>query len=577
MSVFNPNDPNKTLIPQTGNRQTPYNIGGKPPYGFVGTPAYNPAWNPGVPQSFVGPPVPGTEEVALYERFDWDKSIDARQYQNPAFVGIGSTGKVPQWMQGDGGAVKRILRGYMRRSTVYPLSQPGLSDQQKATNAKLYFMYNPSDVARQYVSYSVLAGQSSDNPDSAVNGGQQVPALVTMNMELLFDRQEEVARFPNHPGVLVDLAVFDMLIGNNVTSYDDVMKRDIDFGNAGATTAVSTPSAGADTTTLKPGLDIYITIIMSPSLVFEGKIMEASALFQKFSHRMTPTRMTLSVTLLLNYTGKLIPATTVNAADQAQAAWRRDLTANKETVNPAVKAGTRGAALNLNFEGRQLAVEWGSQWTAEAGKRVNTTGPYAGTTGSYYWNSKKNGVTYDRCANWQNDDLVLSSTDPARTPPYFDCSSFCWRCFNVIGWADALHLGTTCAPGSDFFIQTALDHTDVWSALQLDNSRGALDERTKDTLARNFNIWDPENTGQPGPNVGDMIVRQGQGASGHIGFIHSKISGDASNHRGWQWKVLHSCCPDEPVKYGTYTTDQIIFGGGNRPYTYIIRPHPIKS
>lgn len=564
-----------TPIPQpgVGTRKTPYDIGGKPPYGFTGTPAYNPAWNPGVPQSFVGPALPGTQEVALYERFDWDKSIDARQYQNPAFVGIGSTGRVPQWMQGEGGVTKRILRGYMRRSTVYPLSQPGLSDQQKATNAKLYFMYNPSDVMRQYVSYTALAGQSSDNPESATSGGQQVPAMVTMNMELLFDRQEEVARFPNHPGVLVDLAVFDMLIGNNITSYDDVMNRDVNFGDASASTAVSTPSGGADTATLKPGLDIYITIIMSPSLVFEGKIMEASALFQKFSHRMTPTRMTLTVTLWLNYTGKLIPATSVNAADQASAAWRRDLSATKDTVNPTVKAASKAAALNLNYQGRLLAVNWAERWTAEAGQRVNSTGPYAGTTGSYYANSKRDGIMHDRCDGFANDDLVAGGA-----PAYFDCSSLCYRAYHAVGWENALHLGPDCAPASDFFIDSALGNSDVWSYQELkgatiSNASASL----RDSLCHDFDLWDPENTGQPGPNTGDMLVRRGAGSAGHIAFIHSKLSGDASNYRGWQWKVIHSCCPDEPVKYGTYTTEQIIFGGDNRPYTHIIRPHPIQS
>lgn len=564
MSVFNPNDPNKTLVPQTGNRQTPYNIGGKPPYGFVGTPAYNPAWAPVLPGVSPTSNAPGgPHEVALYERFDWDKSIDARQYQNPAFVGIGSSGQVPTWMQGDGG-VKRILRGYMRRSTVYPLNQPGLSDAQKATNARLYFMYNPSDLARQYQSFSLLAGQATSDTNAQVNGGQQVPAMVTMSMELLFDRQEEVARFTDHPGVLVDLAVFDMLIGNDVTSYDDVLSRDaanLNVGDAGATTAISRPTT-TDTTSLKVGLDIYITIIMSPSLVFEGKVMEASALFQKFSHRMTPTRMTLSITLLLNYTGKLQPTDTINAAAQSAGAFRRDITNNKSSVDPTVKAASTAAALNLNYEGRLLAVQWAEQWTAEAGKQVNTAGPYppAGTTGSYYSHSKKLNQYFDRCKNWANDDLVLYT--PPHDIPYFDCSSLCYRALNVIGWADALHLGGGC-PGvvSDSFIEAASGNGDVWSILDL-----------KKTLSSQFNKWDPQNSGQPGPNVGDMLVRKGSGSAGHIAFIHSAL-GSAADDNQWKWKLLHSCCPDEPVKYSDpMTTAQIISG-----YTHIIRPHPIKS
>jgi hypothetical protein len=45
-----------------------------------------------------------------------------------------------------------------------------------------------------------------------VDNKKTKPYLQTdVGFQLHFDRQEEVSRFPDHPGVLVDLAVFDLL------------------------------------------------------------------------------------------------------------------------------------------------------------------------------------------------------------------------------------------------------------------------------------------------------------------------------------------------------------------------------
>lgn len=568
--------PNNTQ-PQitSGVRKTPYDIGGQTPYGFMQTPSYTTLWSPALVPGFQ---IPEQQEIALYDRMDWQNAYEG--YVNPPFIGVGSAGgAVPKFMQGEDGP-HRILRGYIRRSFAHPMSEPGLTDDQKATNARLYFMYNPSEFARQYVSYSVLAGQASDQIDNPVNGGQQVPALVSMNLELLFDRQEEVSRFPNHPGCLVDLAVFDMLIGNKATSYDDVMKRDAE-AKAGTTATDDTtavPDTGAPTgsdQSLKPGLDIYLTIIMSPTLVFEGRIMEASALFQKFSHRMTPTRMTITLTLLLNYTGKLLSQGVLSAADQAASALRKDLNTKKEDVDPTKKAESRNAALQLNYNGRILAVQWAEQWTAEA-KILANQGPYgpAGTYGSYYAHSKKLDRMFDRCANWQSDDL--GDATGTHQPPWFDCSSLCWRSYNVVGWCEALHLSKTCGDASGSFINTASAHGDVWSIDTVQHGFGST-KPSADLLkaaCEFFNSWDPENTGQGGPNTGDMLVKKGEGSDGHIAFIHSNISKDSSDPLSWRWKILHSCCPDEPVKYSEYSTQDIVNGGH---FHYIIRPHPIKS
>jgi hypothetical protein len=71
----------------TNEKSPTYNIGGVPPYGWTGTPGYNPFQVPSKDEAF--------GEVALYERLDWtggvETTADKKQLQNPPFIGIGST------------------------------------------------------------------------------------------------------------------------------------------------------------------------------------------------------------------------------------------------------------------------------------------------------------------------------------------------------------------------------------------------------------------------------------------------------------------------------------------------------
>jgi hypothetical protein len=559
-----------TLQPDITVRKTPYDIGGVPPYGYLQTPGYNTQL---APQLVPGFQLPAVQETALYERQDWQNAVDG--LTNPPFIGIGSsTGAVPSWMKGDDG-VHRILRGYIRRSYAHPITEPNLNEAQKNTNARLYFMYNPSEFTRQYVSYSALAGEATDDPNSALNLGQQVPALVTMDLTLFFDRQEEVARFANHPGVLVDLSVFDLLIGNDITTYD----KPINLNGANGTDG-SVPDTGAargQMASLKPGLDIFVTIIVSPSITFEGKIWAAGVQFQKFSHRMTPTQMTITLTLQLNYTGPLLPQGVLNAADQAAAKAAKQNASDLTEIDPTQKAASAGAALQANYDGRVKAVRWAENWTADAKIKYTDSGPYAGTYGVYYWHSKIYNTMFDRCGGWQDDSG--DNVQPPHQPQYFDCSSFCWRAWKVINWCKTLGLSDTCGDDSFHIRDAALRNNTQWS---IDGVR--FDQNTSQggsvpgwsQAADKFNKWNPQNTPQPGPNTGDVVIRDGNG--GHIAFIYDKVAEDTDPLK-WQWRLLSSGTPDQAVTISKPITTSIILQGGSgyEAFDWIARPHPIPS
>jgi hypothetical protein len=572
-----------------GARQTPYDIGGQPPYGYMQTPGYTALWNPILTP---GQGIDPVNEVALYDRMDWNTAVEG--YTNPPFIGVGSSNQsVPKFMQGPDGTA-RILRGYIRRSQVAAWgtlggldtsTDAGKADEQtfKDTNARLYFMYNPSQVTRQYVSYQALAGSNpaAQSPESVLSS-QSIPATVTMSMELFFDRQEEVARFPNHPGVLVDLAVFDKLIGNKATSYDDILKRDKEALNpttANATDIIALPSSsvGGSAASLQPDIKLYLTIVMSPSLVFEGKIMEASALFQKFSHRMTPTQMIITISLLINYSGKLQSSGAFSAADAASAAATKASYEEKSKLNPdQYKVASSDEALSLNAEGRSLAVDWANKWTAAAQIKLN--GPAAP------WGAGQYGVYYDntsdpmsgRCGNWQNDDVVL--TDSQHWPTAFDCSSLIWRAYNVYGWVDRLHLGKVCGASSDGFLTAAQQNDDVWSFAyagqdpSISASGGAPPSWS--SVYTKFNTWNPQNTGAAGPAKGDLLVRTV--GTHHIAFILSN-DGQGSDPGAWKWTLLESTDFGHPVETVSTTTAQICGTDQHRAYQYILRAHPLHS
>ena len=414
--------------PEQVPRNPVYNVGGMPPYGMVGTPAYNaadaPAFTvPAIAAAFAG-------QSVLYERQDWGSLTDTQKvYVNPPFAGVGSTGagRVPSWMQGSGD-VKRILRGYIRNNDVVALDDPNLfvggdlnaneMDVKTAvsTNARLYFMYNPEAIDRGYASYADVSAAVDPTHDSS---GVPPFSLATAQFELFFDREEEVAAVADNPGVLVDLHVFDLLIGANPGTLSSL---------AADPAKQTTTSAIPDVQSLWWDPARVLVVVISPSLAFRGTLSAVSAHFEKFSHRMTPTRMRILITLRLQSVG---PKPDINVVDFAKLISARNAAnttgAIQAEVDPSQLVEDQVQANTRNVEGRNLAVLWARQW-------VHIVPYIAGTI---------------RCDGSDND--VVAPGKPPQDPPpkAFDCSAYVWRAYHVVGWIDWLGWGAMSCNNSN--------------------------------------------------------------------------------------------------------------------------------
>ena len=258
------------------------------PAGLTGTRAYN--WSrsayssSNVPSDTdSGDPGRRWQSTSAYEWLDYGQHIpgqhvSVRWETNPPFheweagrlpkdfVAVDSSGKqVPA----------RILRGYIRRAEYNVADRP--------SKARLYFMYNPEKIERQYVSY--LDQGALDPFNTVYQSGNLVapPSFMDFTFELFFDRQAE-ATSADHPGVLVDMEYFDLVVRNVIPGSE--------FTNG------SIPDNGVMMVNPRD-----IAVIFSPTMSIQGRPLNASVVFEKFTHRMTPTRMRIALTMRVIYIG----------------------------------------------------------------------------------------------------------------------------------------------------------------------------------------------------------------------------------------------------------------------------------
>ena len=537
-------------------RDPTYLVGGQQPYGFAMTPPNDPNWVPTATDLRI------SDEMALYERIDWSVAGGAtpaglNQYQNPPFIGIGSTStRVPSWMQGENPSTpNRILRGYMRRQNTVKFST-ATSPRDKATNARLFFMYNPASIERVYMSSDAL--MNSINPTSDPSGPDQanVPLVsyTTVTFSLMFDRQEEVIRYKNHPGVLVDLAVFDLLArgGSPGTETTAALPNNVSYeASSSGTGAVTVTQTGGqqtqDSSSLIIDQAIPIAAIFSPSIVFYGNIIAADSVFEKFSHRMTPTRMTLTLTMRINAVGPEKQPTAVDGVQAAAAANSAAL----EALNPAKDVSSDEQKIEMNGAGRASAIAWAENWLP--GKATLAGVPYS------------NDYTL-RDENKQNDDYL--QVQPPHVPGHFDCSSYVSRSYGVIGWLPYLKLSTGASADTNGFEKAAKENPDVWDAYQFNDS-GFFGSVGSQVSPSDFN----KNVA-----VGDLIVRSGSNTAGHIVFVHDDNGDNGSTDAGQHsWTFLAIGTPGKPPDLVKYTTNTILKGGTNfGPYSVRLRAQPVK-
>lgn len=538
-------------------RTPTYTVGGVPPYGFVETPPYDQKNVPiiaGVDPNNVmyeqlgyrneqqGGGVLGAVTDAVYGKVV--NQVQQNAFTNPGFLGVGSVGSTPPWMRGeDGQPIKRILRGYLRRETVLPFG-PNATQDDKFSNARLLFMYNPESLNRNYLAYDSVAPylNATLNPNGIDQANVPLVSYTYVQFVLFFDREAEVASIPDHPGCLLDLAVFDALARGGSpgqTTITDVDKFDASAG--------AQPIVDASTLSFDPSK--ALVAIFSPSIAYRGTISEASARFEKFSHRMVPTRMELSLTLKINYFGPPPKPVTTTAAAQAAAAQAAK-GANVAGLDPEKGADTQVQRDAINQAGRSAAMSWGVHWIAG--------GVVPG------------GVIYNlalRTGNVENDSY--ENVAAPHIPTGFDCSSFVARCFGVIGWDGAL--GITTSADTNAFEAAAAANSNRWTTISIGDLRAKEDQTSQQAQA---GLGSALLNQQLLP--GDCLLRSGSGAAGHIAFVYEDMGGgpDPKTH---QWRILHANESGKPVNLGSYTSDQIIHGGGGvHQYDKVLRATPVQ-
>ena len=322
-----------------------------------------------------------------------------------------------------------IQRGFVRRAARNPANP--LSDM------SLRFMYNPEKITRQYASY--LEQAAIDPFNTVFQSGNLVapPSIIEFSFSLVFDRQvEATARGPwtnkadwANVGVLHDMAFFDAVLRN-------------------------VPPGGTPNTVPDNGVMMVnpedVTVVFSKDLTVQGKPTNSQVRFTKFLHNMVPVRCEMDITLLINYFGPLREPFGLDARQQIaayQALIPYDTTlgdglANTRSVEEAVRAFKSSdsaaslLAAAVNTSTSQATPWWnGSSSSTSSGGVTNTlqmTTPVNNTIKSASLQAASQLVQQGGGPRYSQDRRTQHGTGRP-TPWYFDCSSFIWKAYQLIG------------------------------------------------------------------------------------------------------------------------------------------------
>lgn len=201
---------------------------------------------------------------------------------NPHFDN-GAAGRLTSLVtSGTGGNPPKISRGYIRRSNK--------NSSDPTDGYRLYFMYNPEMIERNYVAYIEQAALDPFNTIYGSNNLVAPPGILDFSFDLFFDRQAENANGTDVDaagkprGVLLDYEYFDLVVRGVVPDGTNTTPQLQDNGIM----------------MINPR---NITVVFSPQLSVQGRAYRASVTYSKFDHEMTPIRMTISLSMKVFYFG----------------------------------------------------------------------------------------------------------------------------------------------------------------------------------------------------------------------------------------------------------------------------------
>ena len=460
-----------------------------------------------------------TEVLRQQFAYEWFQSGDQfagftgeQGLTNPPFVS-GAAGRLHPLLVDASGKPARILRGYIRRAE-YDVTD-------NLSKARLYFMYNPETITRDYVSY--LEQSALDPFNTVYQSGNAVapPSILNFSFELFFDRQEE-AMDPAHPGVFVDYQFFDMVVRNVIPSDPNQ-------------TSNTLPDNGVMMVNPRD-----ITVVFSPQLTVQGRPTNATVTFQKFTHRMTPVRMTIQLQILASYFGPVrdmveykqeefpaedsIPIDEIKPSDfnitfsdvDVVATGATDLPGfGSNAPDPADVAGQLGQANDANHKIRLSALQWAMNTVIQGGPGAK-------------------GHIDPGWTNYATADLPNYGTARHNLPTSADCSGLVASAYVAIGQAKTM--GWAGYPGTATMISTTKPATSIFVPLSsIDWQKNLL--------------------------PGDILIR-----NGHVAFF---VGYSGSPPTGI--KVFDAASSTATPEVGQHTYS------GTSKFTHLIRPTPLGA
>jgi cell wall-associated NlpC family hydrolase len=213
----------------------------------------------------------------LLKRHAYERLNDSRLAKSNPQFNTGSAGRLTSLIDsGTGGNTAQISRGYIRRSNI--------NSTDPTDGYRLYFMYNPENIQRDYVAY---IEQQALDPFNTIYGANNLvapPGILNFQFSLFFDRQTENANGSMPRGVLEDYDYFDLVVRGVIPGEQ------------------TNPIQDNGIMMINPR---NITVVFSPQLSVQGRAFRASVQYQKFDHKMTPTRMVITLSMTVFYFGPI--------------------------------------------------------------------------------------------------------------------------------------------------------------------------------------------------------------------------------------------------------------------------------
>lgn len=375
------------------------------PYGFTGAAPYNLA---DVPSRWAANNALSPEQLTKRLAYEWLNSHEiGGNYSNPPFTS-GAAGRLHPILQS-----QRITRGYIRRAQY--------EKDDATSNSRLYFMFNPETIVRDYVSY---LDQAALDPFNTVYGSNNLvapPSFMNFRFDLFFDRQDEVAQDIDNPGVFADYQFFDLVVRNVIPSDPN---------------AVSTTLPDNGVMMVNPR---DITVVFSPQITVQGRPINAQVVFEKFSHRMTPIRMRIALEMRVVYIGpmrKMSEYTMETAITDTSNSVAPDDTPIYTFTNTDLKVADAASAGAITFQpGANGSVQNGLNGV----NNLSASSNLEARLGALQWARTRvvPGYTvYDRPRRG-------SGLDSSGLLRYTDCSGLVWNAYNAIGMTAKLKWGGT--------------------------------------------------------------------------------------------------------------------------------------